>query len=61
MDDKNILVPNMYFEYSMVPGEGREPPCLAALDPKSSVSANSTSRAQIESFGCSLENLNFTF
>ena len=30
---------------SVVPDEGLEPPCLAALDPKSSVSANSTSRA----------------
>jgi hypothetical protein len=29
----------------MVPGEGLEPPCREALDPKSSVSANSTSRA----------------
>ena len=31
----------------MVPVEGVEPPRLAALDPKSSVSANSTTRALI--------------
>ena len=31
----------------MVPREGLEPPCLAALDPKSSVSANFTSGAEI--------------
>jgi hypothetical protein len=29
----------------MVPREGLEPPCLSALDPKSSVSANFTSGA----------------
>ncbi len=29
----------------MVPAEGVEPPRLSALDPKSSVSANSTTRA----------------
>ena len=29
----------------LVPGEGLEPSHLAALDPKSSVSANSTTRA----------------
>ncbi len=30
----------------MVPQEGVEPPRLSALDPKSSVSANSTTRAR---------------